>query len=635
MKPAIALYARALWQVWLFPCLLALAACGGGGSDSAVSAPQAALTAASSIEVNAPIEPALRATTTYDVVVLEARPPVATGATASAESINATGQVAFTSFRADGRHALFYDGQALQDLGPGYAAAVNNAGQVAGGTDSTVTSPAHALRWTTAGRIPAAVVDLGAPADGTSQAEAINEAGQVAGSTSHMINGRLQSFPFLWTEGVGRINLGTLEVPRFSPGGLKESLNALGQVAGSALIEPTQALHAYFWTPPSSIRDLGTLGGGNSAARALNEKGQIAGIAEIESGRIARNHAFLWSAAQGMQDLGTLGGRNSDAFALNGSGQVAGVSDTALIDPFTSSANPLPHAFYWSPSGPTPSRMLDLGTLGGLTSFAFAINDSGQVVGKAATDLANPNASHAFVWTAAEGLVDLNTRIPTAPAGLTLTEAIAISQNGSVLARTFGGLVLLKPSGDRFANAKLSIVSPPGAYRQYPGLTGRASFNAAIRSERAGQKPTGQMRFHLARAGLRFESTGYDWLNVQANRAQFQGSGTLNDADGYKFSVTLIDGARDDVKNDAEVGDDDNDRGNASHKNHTASAANRLRIRIWHADASQGANVVDYDNQLDASTEGTANEGTAVKSGNVAVHVHRQAGKEREQHARH
>ncbi|MDB5885047.1 MAG: hypothetical protein JWR74_1218 [Polaromonas sp.] len=617
MGHAFASCARTVWRPWLVPCLLAsaLAACGGG--DTAANA-------VNSIGINGLIQPEPPAASTFELVILEAVPPVAAGATASAASINATGQVAFTSSRADGRHALWYDGQTIQDLGPGYAAAANNAGQVAGGTDTTAGSPAHALRWTTARQTAAVAVDLGAPANGTSQAEAINARGQVAGSASQMVDGRLQSRPFVWTEGVGRINPGMPEVPAFTPGGFAASLNARGQMAGT-FNNQSESVHAYFWPPDGSFLDIGTLGGPFSAARGLNDESQVAGIAQIESARLfARSHAFLWSVAGGMRDLGTLGGRNSDALAINGSGQVAGASDTVEIDPFTF-ANPRTHAFYWSPSGPAAGRMLDLGTFGGLTSSAFALNDSGQVVGKAATDPAHPNLSHAFVWTAAGGLVDLNTRVPDAPAGLTLTEAIAISQNGSILARTFGGLVLLEPAGNGFADAQLSMDSPPGAYREHPGLTGRARFSAGIRSGGAGQQPAGQTRFDLPQAGLRFESTVYDWLNVQASRAQYQGSGTLNGLGGYQFKVTLIDGAKD----SADDAENDKPHGRASHAEGTQD---RLRIRIWHADAVRGVTVVDYDNQLDAGTEGTANEGTARKSGRLAVQI-QQSGKAQARHA--
>ena len=640
MKAALAPDTRPAWRSWLFPCLLAmeLAACGGGGSDSAVNAPSAALNAASSIEVNALIKSEPPAAATYDVVLLDADHDRAFMA-----KINATGQVAFTSMRPDGPHALLYNGQTLQDLGLGYTAAINDAAQVAG---FTATSPAHALRWSTAGRATPAVIDLGAPAGGISTAQAINAVGQVAGTNTPVgpdVNGPLSLRPFLWTEGLGMLDLKTSPRLDFSPVDATH-VNALGQVAGASLriTNPFFVFgsHVFLWTPGSGIRDLDTLGGDTSTVAALNDVGQVAGSSTIEPGPSRgpvppRQHAFLWTAMGGMQDLGTLGGRNSEARALNALGQVAGNSDTAngtdLFAPYSA------HAFLWSPSGPTAGRMLDLGTLGGeATSLAVGLNDSGQVVGTSSNN--SPDSlPHAFIWTAAEGLVDLNTRIPKAPAGLIVSQAIAISQTGAILALADRQLVLLKPSGESSANAALSFASPPEAYRPYPGLTGRASFSARIRSEGLGQQPTGHTRFHVAMAGLNFESTGYDWLNVQASRAQYQGSGTLNGASGYQFRVTLIDGARDNVKVDAEDEDEENDsangngngnrNGNANRANHGDRAPDRLRIRIWHVDAAQGANVVDYDNQLDASTEGTASEGTAGKSGHVAVHVHQETAK--------
>jgi len=67
-------------------------------------------------------------------------------------------------------------------------------------------------------------------------------------------------------------------------------------------------------------------------------------------------------------DLSTLGGRYSLAFAINNNGQVVGESST--------SANPYSHAFIWD----IGTGMQDLGTSSYFESSAYDINDLGQVV---------------------------------------------------------------------------------------------------------------------------------------------------------------------------------------------------------------------------------------------------------------
>jgi probable HAF family extracellular repeat protein len=78
---------------------------------------------------------------------------------------------------------------------------------------------------------------------------------------------------------------------------------------------------------------------------------------------------------------------------------------TVILTPFVNAQKY--HAFIWNSSG----GLTDLGTLGGDSSYALSINDSGEVVGYSL--LAGNTTRHAFTWTAAGGMVDLGTLATT------------------------------------------------------------------------------------------------------------------------------------------------------------------------------------------------------------------------------
>jgi probable HAF family extracellular repeat protein len=63
--------------------------------------------------------------------------------------------------------------------------------------------------------------------------------------------------------------------------------------------------------------DLGTLGG-DSMACGVDASGRVVGWSYILlPGNIIAQHAFSWTAAGGLVDLGTLGGNSSVANAIN------------------------------------------------------------------------------------------------------------------------------------------------------------------------------------------------------------------------------------------------------------------------------------------------------------------------------
>lgn len=90
------------------------------------------------------------------------------------------------------------------------------------------------------------------------------------------------------------------------------------------------------------MTDLGTLGGGESQARAVNVRGQIVGRSNPTGFPLlshgGNSDAFCWTPRTGMVALWSLGGTHNDAVAVNTTGQVAGQSQT--------SAGPT-HAVIW------------------------------------------------------------------------------------------------------------------------------------------------------------------------------------------------------------------------------------------------------------------------------------------------
>jgi probable HAF family extracellular repeat protein len=83
-----------------------------------------------------------------------------------------------------------------------------------------------------------------------------------------------------------------------------------------------------------------------------------------------------------------------------------------------------------------------IGTLGGASSRANGVNAAGQIVGFAQTGAGD---GRAFVWSAQQGMFDLNRYLRRAPPGLVIYDALAINDSGAIVATSNAGLVLLRP----------------------------------------------------------------------------------------------------------------------------------------------------------------------------------------------
>src|SRR5438309_11631370 len=94
-----------------------------------------------------------------------------------------------------------------------------------------------------------------------------------------------------------------------------------------AILLAAIATAAYAAETPFIPIDLGTLGGLQSGAGAVNDSGQIVGFSALP---VFGAHAFSWTAAGGMIDLGTLGGTGSGAGAVAANCQVVGMNDAVV-----------------------------------------------------------------------------------------------------------------------------------------------------------------------------------------------------------------------------------------------------------------------------------------------------------------
>lgn len=397
------------WR-WCLPGLFcgALLACGGSSTDPAPTKPTAL---AATMKVNE---------TTYSVVALGA------GEITQIPVINAGNQVAYSLFGAAGSAASFFDGATVRDLGTlggaeAYVRALNDAGQVAG-YSFTADGLQRAFRWSAA----TGMLDLGTLAGtAASIGMGINNLGQVVGDAEAVLE---PPRAFLWSDAAGMVNLGSL-----AGGAVASVINDSTIVAGYT-DTPDGSTHAFRWSAGGGMGDLGTLGNIDSYASLINNAGQIGGYSAISDANGFNYHGFVWDQPSGMVDIGTLSGLGSAALAMNASGQVAGVSDT---DPVYQ------HAIFWSREG----GIVDLGTLGGTASRALGINRDGVVVGASNTP-AGDLEYRAFLWSRAQGMIDLNTRMRNAPPGLVVTGAVAISDSGAIVAESNAGLVLLMPRAD-------------------------------------------------------------------------------------------------------------------------------------------------------------------------------------------
>jgi len=171
--------------------------------------------------------------------------------------------------------------------------------------------------------------------------------------------------------------------------------------------------------------------------------------------------------------------------------------------------------------------------------------------------------------------------------GVTVTD----KDGGSAWLVSSRYLTVYDPSG-KYVTGGGWILSPPGAYKPDPSVTGMANFGFVSKYKKGSSIPTGNTEFKFNAANLHFKSTSYEWLVVSGSMAQLKGSGTINDEGNFGFLLSAVDGG---LK--------------------PGSAKDKFRIKIWDKDIDQ----VLYDNNLESAGD-NAVPATTLSGGSIVIY---------------
>jgi probable HAF family extracellular repeat protein len=324
---------------------------------------------------------------------------------------------------------------------------INDLGWISGGVNSATNTTVHAVLWV---GVPMDLGTLGGPNSnvswpnhstrgevvGIAETAEMNPLGEAwscsaffFGPDGHVCNG------FAWQDGV------MSALPPFLGGidSYAAGVNNKGQVVGWAengVHDPTcnhaapvsqfLQFEAAIWGPDlNQMTQLPPFPGDpDSAATAINDKGQVVGISGLCSnavGGASAVHALLWENGKPI-DLGNVGGHAwNTPFAINNHGQIVGFGNISGDE--NAAENPV--AFIWTPT----NKMREIPPYGNDTNnAAFDINEKGQVVGNSFN--VNTGIFRATLWQD-NRLYDLNTLV-IQPTSLYLTLAQGINDAGEI-----------------------------------------------------------------------------------------------------------------------------------------------------------------------------------------------------------
>lgn len=265
----------------------------------------------------------------------------------------------------------------LQGTDKGRARDVNNKGHVTGYCDITATSKSTGYFWSPeTGMV--SIVGIGTSHNRV-YGLGINESDTVAGEQQYPLITDITALT--WNSGT------TALIPDTNDAGMDDvyfdctDINDMGAVCGTSRgLDGVQEATIYHNGQHNLLGRYST--DKRSFAKKINNLNHAVGSSSDNPSNI--DHPVFWTGTQ-WRLLNGLGGEITFLTDLNDSDLVVGAS--------APSGNMITHACYWVNAGGNP---VDMGTLGGSTSAALAVNNKGDIIG--ISYLADNTTIHPFLY---------------------------------------------------------------------------------------------------------------------------------------------------------------------------------------------------------------------------------------------
>ena len=202
------------------------------------------------------------------------------------------------------------------------------------------------------------------------------------------------------------------------------SINATGDVTGSLVDDKTAKQYAVEWSPPDyATRVLPASDRAYTMATAINNAGDILGVAWDQNG--SRRGNVIWKSDGSIVRLAMttpiVSGYAQFPAGINANGVVVGLFE---------GARDLKPEVWVNP------RVLRVMTRVSFSSLAYAVNDSGTIVGGAEGAGTSPDHVHGFRWTSDGVLKDLE----DLPGGSDVSRAYDVNNSGQIVGSGYSAI---------------------------------------------------------------------------------------------------------------------------------------------------------------------------------------------------